>query len=477
ARSEIQLQEYILDTLTYIKTVRDFCDREQAWTRQRNSEIRRIRNIKRRAESTGQKLEKDLGVVLRDTLAGLEKLQHFVDALERLAVTSLFVFTDEVFLMKDVSSEAIQTVISTATSVSPLLLHFKRDAKAFFLPCLDNVEVLDYQLEKLHLTSTDPNMSDHLRQLTKIRMDESFRLTFLFNGKAQEFINVYEECRPRMFHFLTRLNETAKKLDKLKKGTRISNVAGSSVSVVGGALSIAGLALAPITAGVSLALTFTGVGLGVISGVGSIITHTNAMTKNKKHGKQASNIFESFKEDLDMVQNCLEEIGNSQWPVPHMHKGNTAIVALKVVVRTGAVAKGVHDMVQKGQALSALNGVRASKRFGCMALQKAGVAQNIPQIGPVVKASGQVISKVAVVSEFGVIAINALFIGLDLKIIYDECKNLHKGKKTKASQLIFSRATLWDSEVKAWDKIYQCLCEGKETFQRKLNVLERPFYC
>ncbi|KAK7895607.1 hypothetical protein WMY93_020932 [Mugilogobius chulae] len=61
-----------------------------------------------------------------------------------------------------------------------------------------------------------------------------------------------------MLMFLTQLEPCAVKLDSTNKGAKISNVVSSSVGVVGGGLSIAGLALAPFTAGASLALTIAG---------------------------------------------------------------------------------------------------------------------------------------------------------------------------------------------------------------------------
>ncbi|KAG7335397.1 hypothetical protein KOW79_001993 [Hemibagrus wyckioides] len=80
---------------------------------------------------------------------------------------------------------------------------------------------------------------DHLLQLTKIRMDESFRLTFLFNNKAQDFILIFSEHHSRILQFLSDLDEAADQLDKMKLGSNISTVAGSSVDIAGGALTIA----------------------------------------------------------------------------------------------------------------------------------------------------------------------------------------------------------------------------------------------
>ncbi|KAL0197858.1 hypothetical protein M9458_006398, partial [Cirrhinus mrigala] len=93
------------------------------------------------ADSKYQELEKELGAVLKDTLEGLEKLDHFLDAVEKLTVTSLFVFTGRSFLPQG-------EIITAARMASPLLIHFKRNAETFFLPSLSNLDVLVFQLDK-----------------------------------------------------------------------------------------------------------------------------------------------------------------------------------------------------------------------------------------------------------------------------------------------------------------------------------------
>ncbi|XP_036446348.1 uncharacterized protein LOC118821721 [Colossoma macropomum] len=505
---EEQLQKYILETLSYIKTVKDFCDTEEHWTLYRETELRKMRHIKSRADKflgrfRKQKLEKELGAVLKDTLEGLEKLHHFLDAVEKLAVTSLFVFTDEIFLLKGVTTEAVRSVVTTARAMSPLLIHFKRDDKAFFLPCLGNVEVLAMQLDKyIHITQelckimskstlevdigkdiqentslrfnlkNIESMKNMIDRLSKIRMDESFRMSFLFNEKAQEFIDIYTGCRSEMFQFLSDLEGTAVQLDKMKKGSSISTVAGSSVGIAGGVLSIVGLALAPVTAGVSLALTLTGVGLGVTSGVNSLVTGITEMAVNKRHGGNAKNIFQRFMEDVQKVQDCLEKAG-SQCPLPNLDESGVALGAVKVTARAGTVGKGIDAIVDGASAVKAL------KSAANVGVQEAKASRNIPSlaadlpdIGRLAKGTPLAMTKAA---RAGFITLNALFIGLDLAFICKESLSLAKGKKSEASQLIRSRSALWRSELEAWDKIHDHLCEGKETFQDNLDILQQSF--
>uniref|UniRef100_W5K794 Uncharacterized protein n=1 Tax=Astyanax mexicanus TaxID=7994 RepID=W5K794_ASTMX len=150
---QTRLQEYISETFEEIRTVKNFCDRVKQWIYQRKMDLERMRNIKERANTflgrfRKQKLEEELGEVLNNTLEGLKILQPFLDAVEKLAVTSLHVFKEESVQLEGVSSSAVRSVIFTARFVSPLLIHFKRDSRAFFMPNLDNVEVLIFELEK-----------------------------------------------------------------------------------------------------------------------------------------------------------------------------------------------------------------------------------------------------------------------------------------------------------------------------------------
>ncbi|XP_076838949.1 uncharacterized protein LOC143484202 [Brachyhypopomus gauderio] len=546
------LEEYISDTFRDIETVRNFCDREPKWTLQRESELEMMRDIKDRedqislkfdhvqkaenkaeafgeflwsgmtqmtADSRREDLKKELGSVLNETLQGLEKLQHFLDAVERLAVTSLFVFMSENILPRGVSAAAVRSLISTTRVVSPLLIHFKRDSGAFFMPSLFNVEVLAFQLDKYIRTTqqlcermekkskcvlisggmhnwgnSKPslefilnineesvcNLYVHLKRLISIRMDESFRLTFLFGGEALRFIGLFSQCGPRMHQFLSDLEEAAVQLDKMKLGSSISTVAGSSVGIAGGVLSIVGLALAPVTAGVSLALTLTGVGLGVTSGVNSLVTGVTEIAVNRHHGQNANDIFIRFMKDVEKVLDCMEQVANSEGPVSSTHEINMAIGAVKFLAKAGAVAKGIDVIVDGASAMKVLGNEEVVMTAVNLGLQEAKTARNIPSlaadlpdIGQLAKGTPLALSKSA---RAGFIGLNALFIGVDALFICKESISLAKGKKSETSQLIRSRSALWRSEVEAWEKIYKCLCKGIWKFYKSQKTLEQPFH-
>ncbi|XP_060749271.1 apolipoprotein L4-like [Tachysurus vachellii] len=543
-----QLSDYILDTLKYTATVKEFCDRESKWTLQRETELDEMMDIKDRADqitlkfehvqkaenktkafgkymqssltqvtadSKRQVLEKELGEVLKNTLEGLEKLQHFLVAVEKLAVTSLFVFMGDSFMPKGVSSMSVRSVISAARMVSPLLVYFKRDDGAYFLPSLSNVEVLAFQLDKyirvtqqickkmesflsrsisgsegvpewingkssvkLNLIMTEEQKHyDHLLQLNKIRMDESFRLTYLFGVNAQDFIKLFSERHNRMLQFLCDLDEAAVQLNKMKLGSNISTVAGSSVGIAGGVLSIVGLALAPVTAGVSLALTLAGVGLGVTSGVNGIVTGITEMAVNKHHGNKANRIFIRFMEDVQKIQDCVEDVASRESPIAD--DVLTKVKVIKVAACAGAVGKGIDALVDGASAVKALRSKQIIAKAVNIGLQEAkagrsikGLAADLPDIGQLAKGPPLALSKSA---RAGFITVNALFIVLDVLLICKDSISLSKGSRKKVAQLIRSRSVLWRSEVEAWKKIYDHLCEATSWFYNNQEILEQPF--
>ncbi|XP_064866327.1 uncharacterized protein LOC135564675 isoform X2 [Oncorhynchus nerka] len=559
------LGQYISDTLSHIHTVREFCDRHSKWALQRETELKMMRDIKERAEridlkfdhvrnsatkakafgefvwsgltqvtadSRREELEKELGAVLKDTLGGLEKLDYFLNAVECLAVTCLLVFEENRFLClpQGTSPASVQAVIIAARMACPLLIHFKRDAKAFFMPSLLNVEVLACQLVRyiqisqqvckrmekgLQIRPESENklgyisqmlfwkkkndipvvnlgadvrkesiqkMLDHLNQLSDIRMDQNLRLTFLFQGAAQRFIGQFSQCRPRMEQFLTELEENAVQLDRMKLGAKISSVAGSSVRVAGGILTIVGLALTPVTGGVSLALTIAGASLGLTSGVNSITTGITEMKVNSIHEKKASEIFQSFMEDVESLQECLEDVARNMEPILGQSKVDVVLGAGNVIFTAGAIRKGIDTIIDCASALSVKTFANEDliASAGKLVLQEGKAARNLPKLAGDIPDIGQVAEGTPLAlsssARAGFITLNALFIGLDVFFICKDSVSLAKGSKSERSQLIRARSALWRTELDSWQRIHDSLCRGIWKSRKCQRILEQPFY-
>ncbi|GLD48930.1 uncharacterized protein AKAME5_000281500 [Lates japonicus] len=77
-------------------------------------------------------------------------------------------------------------------------------------------------------------MLSHVNQLEEIRMNQHFRMVFLFQEESCcGFIREFSKRQPRMLEFLKDLEESAVQLDRMSKGAKISSVAGGSVGLLG----------------------------------------------------------------------------------------------------------------------------------------------------------------------------------------------------------------------------------------------------
>ncbi|XP_035986813.1 uncharacterized protein LOC105923857 [Fundulus heteroclitus] len=516
------LCQYVTDTLTYMKTVKVFYDQFSEWKNSRDMENENMMEIKERAdeidptftksegkwakfrnhvkssfqmnvESKLAELEKELDEVLKDTLEGLEELNTFVDAVEKLAVTSLHVFTENFVLRlpEKIRFDDVQAVIIAARQICPLLLEFKRDAKSFFQPKLYNVEVLTYQL-KSYIDTTDTicqshgksfnfnicldmsedivvnpgliesdmhKMINHIKQLDKIRMDEHFWMEFLFQKVSPDyFINSVDGQLPKMLQFLDELEECAVKLDSMNKGAKISSVTGSSVGAVGGVLSIAGLALIPVTAGVSLGLTIAGATMGGTSAVNSLVTTLTEVGVNHTQQKKANEAFQSFMEEFQKIQECLSEVMKQSSDTLKPKKINVVVGVGKAVNNVPAIVKGADAIVDAASALKAAG---------------AGKASDVPEIGQAAVKGPLALTKGA---RAGFIVLNAFFIGMDIFFITKDSMSLAKGNETKVSKFLRARVSLLRSQVESWEKIRNSLCQSKKNNKENRNFLQEPFY-
>lgn len=544
-RTELKeaLSQYVSDTFSYIETVKDFLKENSKWMLMRETELNMLVDIKERAtsidlsvshvtqsqdkgkafleymkskftkpkaDSRRAELEEELAASLKATLIGLERLQHFLDAVEKLAVTSVQVFQEDnpvLHLTEEIDLGTVQDIINAAQILCPLLVVFKRDANAFFKPKLQNVEVLAYQLDQYikavqkicgnlkkgpfsdfcftkSAVDIDEDFSEediqrmfsHINVLNELRMDEAFRMVFMFQEECCcSFIDKFSQCQPRMLQFLDELEDSAVQLDQMNKGAKISSVAGSSVGAAGGVLSIIGLALIPVTAGVSLALTMTGVGMGITSGVNSLVTTATEIGVNRTQQKRASETFQKFMEDVKSLQVCLDEVT--------YQNSNIAEVAFcvgKVLCKGANVAKGIDSLVDAASAVKVLKSEQLVASAGKAVAEEANALRNVPRVASELPDIGQAAAKgplaLSKTARGGFIALNALFLGMDVFFIVKDSISLAKGSETEVSKFIRARAALWRSEMDVWQKIHDSLEKGQLSFQKKQAILKSQFY-
>uniref|UniRef100_A0A674N6F6 Apolipoprotein L n=1 Tax=Takifugu rubripes TaxID=31033 RepID=A0A674N6F6_TAKRU len=505
------LGRYATNTLKHINTVKSFSNRISRWILGRGMEIEMMLDIKERAKKEKfAALEEELAEVLKATLNGLMELNDFLDGLEKLAFTSLHIFRENnnmLHLPPGISLDLVQDIITAAQQTCPLRLMFMLDTDDFFVPQLQNLEVLCFQLNKYMIISqlmcdkmeksdwrpprsTETNvelpvdlsedhiqeMLTHIKQLHSIRLNQNFRIAFMFQDDlSSTFLQEFDERRDRMLEFLDKLDESTGQMDRMHKGARISSIAGSSVGAVGGVMSIVGLALSPVTAGLSLGLTIAGISLGVTSGVNSIVTTLTEVGVNKREKNKASKTLEDFMKDAGVLYECLEKVGMKGTTLEEFAEAIANVaVELDSLEKTADVLKELVDTVSTFRMFNYEELITGVGRFVMQGARGAGkLVLDIPDIG---QAAARGAAGFARAARAGFIALNALFVGIDVFFIVKDGLSLAKGSKSELVKFFTARAALWRSQMTSWEKIYESQKEGQERMKIHLAALDTPFY-
>lgn len=311
-------------------------------------------------------------------------------------------------------------------------------------------------------------------------MDQDFRMEFLFQKVSSAgFISIFNEQQPKLLTFLDEVEQCAVELDKMNKGAKISSVAGSSVGAAGGVLSIVGLALIPVTAGVSLGLTIAGMSMGVTSGASSLVTTLTEVGVNSTQQKKANEVFENFYKGFKKVQDSLDEVMNQRG---NLEPSNIDVLlgVVKGVHKVCTIGKGIDSIVDAASALKTLKAEDIVAGAGKAVLQDTKALRNVPRVAADVPDIGQAAVKGPLAltkgARAGFIALNALSLGMDLFFIAKDSMSLAKGSETKVSKFLRARVALFRSQIESWENLCNSLCQSKLTKEENKNILQAAFF-
>ncbi|XP_048847126.1 uncharacterized protein apol isoform X2 [Brienomyrus brachyistius] len=493
---QLSVDNYISDTLSYISTVQGFLDKESEWFRKRKEEMNKMKDIGKKAKNMTiklsirmKKLEKQLSAVVKDVISGLKEQQPFLEALEMLAVTSPFVFDERVcwFPTGNTVTDVISFIYAAKMSRG-FLVYFKEDTENNFQPILLNVEILVSELQAMigysqdiceimkkriqhtcpqlyiHLSPDTVNMmSNHVNNLSKIWANEDFRLAFMFGNEENclKFIDLLNQQKPKILGSLAEMEACAVQLDKMKKGADISSVAGSTVGVGAGVVSIVGLALAPVTLGASTILTVIGGVLGAVSGVSSVTTGITQFGINSREKNKFKEICNGFLEDLKPVLECLAEV--------------MIIKDLSVETDAEKTASKWEDHAKKVRIIA--TGVSSLYKVIDIAVDCSKAAKSTDAAFDLADIGTKVARKAISSPLRGFFLVSgAAFIGLDLVSITMNSISLANGSKSDISKAIRGHMDFWKIRLDAWEQIVDSLLRGKQDFQESKTILGKPFY-
>ena len=141
--------------------------------------------------------------------------------------------------------------------------------------------------------------------------------------------------------------------DKLNRNCTIFKVVANSTGTVSGVLNTLGLALAPVTAGASLALSTTGLGLGAAAAVPTVSSSIVEQFSKSSAETEASGLLStSVKEKVSVGAQCLCALGMA-FPTAKVYKSmqgvRKQVYAAKLVKDSSQLAAHVKSFTSTGQ--------------------------------------------------------------------------------------------------------------------------------
>ncbi|XP_067423695.1 uncharacterized protein [Emydura macquarii macquarii] len=178
-----------------------------------------------------------------------------------------------------------------------------------------------------------------------------------------------------------KLKNIADEVDETHKNATIANVWGGSMGIVGGVTALAGLVLAPVTFGTSLALPMAGFAVSAAGGITSAAaTITDAVTSSNKQ-KEVENVLKECQNNLERIEKELAKITEE---IKKMGDGSDPDLLLvlqgglgvgKAVLNAGKVLKAGKMLADAGKVASRLasNASRAAKLAGSVTRGLTGI--------------------------------------------------------------------------------------------------------
>uniref|UniRef100_A0A8C5K6I9 Apolipoprotein L2-like n=1 Tax=Jaculus jaculus TaxID=51337 RepID=A0A8C5K6I9_JACJA len=250
------------------------------------------------------------------------------------------------------------------------------------------------------------------------------------------FLDAYPQLKRELEERIEKLRALADKVDQVHRDCTITNVVADSASAASGVLTILGLALAPVTAGVSLMLSATGMGLGAAAAVtrvtSSIVDHKNRLSAEAEVSRLHSAGNSTVR---DMQDTAGQTVPEALFLCPRL-KGLAGIGrnirAIRIAQANPRLLANAKRLMAAGR-LSARNTKRVQKAFGGTALAMTKGAR---------VASG---------------AAAGLFLLMDVASLVKESLHLHEGAKSGSAAELRRQAEELEEKLKELTRIHDNL--------------------
>ncbi|XP_044076672.1 LOW QUALITY PROTEIN: apolipoprotein L1 [Siniperca chuatsi] len=225
------------------------------------------------------------------------------------------------------------------------------------------------------------------------------------------FNKLFSERAESLWQHVIDLNSIADGLDKFNKNTKIAQITGGSTSAIGGVTTITGLALAPLTMGVSLIVTAVGLGVATAGGLTSAGAGISNQVNNSMDRKKVEKIVQDYQEKMVDLNKCLTFIKQG---IENLKKFD--LIKMK---------KTAYN-----RDFPALN----SSFYADGAMAGKAILSNLNEIMRVVhmaNVAGSTAARAVQIASMATGVLTGLFVGMDIYFVAKDSKELKKGAKSE----------------------------------------------
>ncbi|XP_029309483.1 apolipoprotein L1 isoform X2 [Cottoperca gobio] len=235
------------------------------------------------------------------------------------------------------------------------------------------------------------------------------------------FNKLFSERAESLWQHVIDLNTIADGLDKFNKNTKIAQITGGSTSAIGGIATITGLALAPVTMGISLIVTAVGLGVATAGGLTSAGAGISNQVNNSMDRKKVEKIVLDYQDKMVDLDKCLK------------------------FIKQGIENLSRFDLIKMKEQAYNRDFPALSSRFfedGAMAGKAILVnANEIMRVVQIANVAGSTAARAVQIASMATGVLTGLFVGMDIYFVAKDSKELKKGAKSEFAAKIREVAT------------------------------------
>ncbi|XP_037702673.1 apolipoprotein L3-like [Choloepus didactylus] len=251
------------------------------------------------------------------------------------------------------------------------------------------------------------------------------------------FLKEFPQVKMELEERIGKLHALADKVDKIHKDCTISHVVANSTSTVSGILTILGLTLAPVTAGVGLVLSGIGIGLGAAAAVTSVSTsivdHSSRLSAKAEASSLASTSIDKGEVIAKALRaNTFRLVSVSENVIQASEIIGKNIRAIKLAKADPRLMASATRFMTTG-SLSVRSGLEVQEAFGGTALAMTKGARVMG------------------------VAATGFFLLMDVVSLVRESKHLHEGAKAEVAVELRQEARKLQEKLEELTRIHASL--------------------